>query len=260
MMRCKRYFLFLCVVCVCIRVLGWTSENEGGIWTKRVYLATYPRSGNHWVRYLIEEVTHVATSSVYCDASVGRAHSGEPLPWGGYSPKYGYEGTCRYPMPNDIVVVKTHFPAVPAQPFDRRPYMKTIRIARHPVDSLYSFFVFSGKRSETSSIPIDLLMKRVKTWKKFHEYWNQQSNVVTVRYEELLNNPCATLKIILEAIGIFATDTEIEKAVAKYPPQGCPMKHIHRFTKEDLELIQQELGELMHEFHYVIPKINGNFN
>src|SRR5690348_10906431 len=87
-------------------------------WSKRVYLATYPRSGNHWVRYLIEEITHIATSSVYCDGDADKSHLGKPFPWGGYCPKYGYEGKCRYPTPDDIVVVKTHFPAVPAQEFD----------------------------------------------------------------------------------------------------------------------------------------------
>ena len=223
-------------------------------WNNRVYLATYPRSGNHWVRYLIEEATHIATSSVYCDGDAGKSHLGKPFPWGGYCPKHGYEGTCRYPTQDDIVVVKTHFPAVPARQFDRMPFIKAIRIVRHPIDSLYSFYLFGIKsKSYNSRIPVKLLKKRIKTWKKFHEYWNRQDNVMTVRYEDLLCMPHAGLKVILKQMGYAVSDAMINRAVERYPPHGRPLKHLDRFEVEDLDLIQSELGELMIQFNYFIP-------
>ncbi len=243
-----RLFFLLCIFCIS-RGLAAEANLQ---WKNRVYLATYPRSGNHWVRYLIEEATHIATSSVYCDADVGRPHLGKPLPWGGYSPKYGYEKQCRYPMPEDVAVVKTHYPAVPARKFDRLPYIKTIRIVRHPVDSLYSFYVFEGKHKTCPRIPIDLLKKRLKSWRKFHEHWNRQANVVTVRYEDLLDKPLATLQFILKELGYNNSAEDVERAVTKYPPRGTPLKHLENFCSEDVDLIRVELSDLMQQFQYSV--------
>lgn len=49
-------------------------------WQHRVYLASYPRSGNHWLRYLIEEAKGIATSSVYQDPDP--PHLDQVFPWG----------------------------------------------------------------------------------------------------------------------------------------------------------------------------------
>jgi hypothetical protein len=250
-------FVLLCSVCHAVEkgvslYPPFLPPKEG--WNRRVYLATYPRSGNHWTRYLIEEATHIATSSVYCDGDVGKSHLGTPFPWGGYCPKYGYEGKCRYPTPSDIVVVKTHFPAVPAREFDRLPCSRTVRIVRHPVDSLYSFYVFGRKGKDYDPhIPAELLAKRVKTWKKFHEYWNKQACAITVRYEDLLERPHEILRTILEAMGYNVSDDQINRAIQKYPPKGHPMSHINFFETKDLELIKRELGDLMNQFNYSIP-------
>jgi hypothetical protein len=133
------------------------------------------------------------------------------------------------------------------------PFIKAIRIVRHPIDSLYSFYLFGIKsKSYTSRMPRELLKKRINTWKKFHEYWDRQDNVVTVRYEDLLSEPCSVLKMILEQMGYAVTDEMVNRAVEKYPPHGNPLKHMNRFEREDLNLIQSELGEWMKQFNYSI--------
>src|SRR5947209_1600022 len=98
-------------------------------WTSRVYLATYPRSGNHWMRYLIEEATGIATGSTNCDGDP--PHLPDPFPWGGYAADHGYEGHCRYPQYGETVVIKTHSPAFDPLPFDHLPYYRTVRVVRH---------------------------------------------------------------------------------------------------------------------------------
>lgn len=70
---------------------------------RRAYLATYPRSGNHWTRYLIEEASGIATSSIYVDRIP--QHLKRKFPWGGYCPHRGYEGNRRYPKKSDIDLV-----------------------------------------------------------------------------------------------------------------------------------------------------------
>jgi hypothetical protein len=133
------------------------------------------------------------------------------------------------------------------------PYIKAIRIVRHPVDSLYSFYVFEKKNKSCPRMPLDLLKKRIKSWRKFHEYWDGQAHVATVRYEDLLRTPHAILGFILEEMGYRVSDEQVHRAVDKYPPQGYALKHLERFCPEDLDLIKAELGDLMRQFDYSIP-------
>jgi hypothetical protein len=223
-----------------------TLPNFADEW-RRVYLTCYPRSGSHWARYLIEEVTNIATSSVYQDKDEP-LHLRTPFAWGGYCPNQGYEGTRLYPQPGQTVVIKTHYPAIYAQRFDLKAYAKAIRIVRHPVESIYSYYIYrkNAKKKPLSS----LLQNYIRTWRKYQEYWSKQENVLTVRYEDLFSAPGATLAQIMQAIGYEYRFEDIERAINRYPPQGELKKHYVHFSESDLELITQQLGDLMEQFDY----------
>jgi hypothetical protein len=175
---------------------------EGANKWKRVYLATYPKSGNHWLRALIEEATHIATSSVYCDQDTP-IHLPKPFPWGGYCPKNGYNGTCRYPRPGEIVVIKTHFPMIGYHDFDPVKPTKTIRVIRHPVDSFYSLFI---QEPPQGKVPQDTMQSFLSGWKQFQHYWDKQPDVYSITYEDLYKTPAPILKKVLKAIGYSVTD------------------------------------------------------
>lgn len=220
---------------------------------KRVYMASYPRSGNHWIRYLVEEASHIATSAVYRDKEP--QHMNKVFPWGGYCCNHGYDGNCRYPTKNDLVFVKTHFPAQKnhVTPFDQRPYKLTLRFVRHPVDSFYSRYVRRPQGPLLDKIPTIRVKEFMKSWRKFQTYWNRQKNVITIRYEDVLENPVVELKKILEALNYEVSDEDIARAVDKHPPEGFMLKHIDKFTDEDLSLISEELSDLLSQFNYEIP-------
>jgi len=221
----------------------------------RVYLATYPRSGNHWFRYLIEEATHIATSSVYCDNDP--QHMRKPFPWGGYCCDHGYEGNCRYPKKNEFVLVKTHFPAQETKitQYDQLSYHMSIRVVRHPVDSFYSRYVrkYAAEAQIETTVPTARVKEFIESWRRFQMYWNQKKNVITIRYEDALDNPAVELRRMCEALNYDVSDEDIERAVEKHPPQGFMYKHLDKFTTEDLKLIQRELKSLMKQFNYIIP-------
>lgn len=226
-------------------------------WDKRVYLATYPKSGNHWLRYLFEEATHIATSSVYTESleymwDYGRPHLPEPFPWGGYCTKNGYEGNCRYPNPDDIFVVKTHYPMFREWPyFTKLSYIKIIRIVRHPVDSFYSVLLEKPLVGRVSS---KTLKEFIASWREFQEYWDTQPNVFTVKYEDLYNSPQTVFRQIIDAAGYNVQEADIERAIATCPPKGGTMKYLHLFHPEDLNIIAHELRDLMEKYGYAIPK------
>jgi len=222
---------------------------------KKVYLASYPRSGNHWVRFLIEDATGIATSSVFPDQEQPKRHLLQPFPWGAYSTDHGYYGNCRYPTPNDMVVIKIHFPLFTPvdSSFPYPPGVKTIRIVRHPVDSFYSYLVYM-KRAPARHIAKEELIDLISSWKRFEQYWNNQPNVVTFLYEDIFKSPVKKLTQILQAIGYQVPRKKVVEAVRKFPPQGDILKHIDRFHREDLKIIKRQLKDSMLKYGYHIPK------
>lgn len=235
-----------------------TAPKEKG-W-KKVYLASYFRSGNHWLRYLLEEATHVATSSYYCDGDPQHFHL--PSGWGGYFCKNGYEGTCRYPEPGEFVFIKTHYPSFTPNPAPDflQPAVMTIRIVRNPIDSIYSWHLYSAqgnKVTPTQYIPRDKLVQQVEAWKRFQEFWDQKPNVLNLYYEDILKDPKTKLKLIFEVIGWKISDENIERAVEKYPPRGSYLQHLHGFTQDDLKYMHGELNDLTHKHGYHIPVENA---
>lgn len=247
MLKSKSFILLFCLI-----FLGDFHSCFSKEW-KRVYLASYPRSGNHWVRYLVEEASHIATGSVYLDKEP--LHMDKVFPWGGYCCEHGCEGNCRYPTKDDLVFIKTHFPSQPDKvtQYDRRPYEATIRIVRHPVDSFYSRYVKRSGGELLDKVPTQRVKEFIRTWIKFQNYWNKQENVITIRYEDILENPAGELKKILETLEYDVTDEDIARAVATHPPQGHMLKSIGHFTSSDLQLIAKELKDSLVQFGYEIP-------
>lgn len=237
---------------LCFMVFSQFHSLPAKEWT-RAYLASYPRSGNHWVRYMIEEASNIATGSVYIDHEP--EHMDKIFPWGGYCCDHGCMGNCRYPDKDDIVLIKTHYPSQPTKvsEFDRKPYQVTLRCIRHPVDSFYSRYVRRPEGPLLEKVPRARVKEFIKTWKAFQKYWNKQENVITFRYEDVLANPFDELKKILTALQYDVTDDDIARAVAKFPPEGRMLKSIDKFRAEDLDLIAGELGDLLIEFNYEIP-------
>lgn len=242
----------------CIAVFFWLIPHLqcADEW-KRVYLASYPRSGNHWMRYLIEEAVHIATGSVYCDNDP--PHLQEPFPWGGYCVDHGYEGTCRYPSKGEVVVIKTHYPCLCLQQFDKRPYIKVVRILRNPVDSIYSWHVYESCGIQPiPSLSKKRLVKFIAKWRNFNEYWDRQHDVITIRYEDLYRRPCFVLRDVLKEIGYDVKMEDIRRAVAKYPPGGGLFKHIDKYQPEDLEMIFEELEDLLEDYGYTgLDRLSG---
>ncbi len=257
MTQTKRPLPFFCLFFLCTALtLGKTPPEDNGHldsdWEHRVYLATYPRSGNHWMRYLIEEATGIATSSIYRDNDP--PHMTHVFPWGGYCCRNGYEGTRSYPAKGGIAVVKTHYP-YSSSPFETLPYCRALRIVRHPIDSFYSFFVYENKRRQNArckTIPRDTLNRYIELWERFQKIWDEAENVHTIRYEDLLESPFDCLKEALLFIGYHVSDDDIIRAVIKYPPAGYALKHRSRYKKNDLKLIETRLGPLMESFGYRI--------
>lgn len=240
---------FLLTVLLAVPFLSFSNPID---WENRVYLASFPRSGNHWVRYMLEEATQIATSSVSMDPEYGKHSVNVVFPWGGFCCDHGYNHRCRYPINGECAVVKTHFPVFRSY-FDQLPYKLAIRLVRHPIDCFYSFYLYPASRSNPKEfIPRELLLEYIQQWRLFEEYWNVQPNVLTIRYEDLMEHQEASFRKILGAIPFCVSEKRIKQALYKHPPKDKIRKHLHHYTKEDLQLIERELGPLMKAYGYKI--------
>lgn len=243
----KKCFASVALMLVLLSPQNVFAEDE---W-ERVLLATYARSGNHWMRNLIDEATHVMTGSVYQDDDP--PHSSTPEPWGGFLPLECKQG-CHNPVPGEIVVIKTHFPASYEQEYDYWPYKKVVRVVRHPIDTFYSFYVYLNHNDAPDTrIPRKNLNYYIYSWEKFQDYWDVEPNMLTIRYEDLYVNPEYYLKLVLDYIGYKVSDADIARAVKKFPPKGGILKHINHYSADDLTLIKLGLGHVMERFGYEIP-------
>lgn len=223
-----------------ISATGVSDVDEDKIWNNRFYLATFPRSGNRWMRQLIKEATGITTTGSFYN----------------YLRTEGsYEENLRLSVKSEPILIKTHHPVMPAFFFETFPYDRAVRIIRHPIDSFYSFYLFQQKQLDRPAefmIPRQVLRKYIKSWSRFQEFWDVAKNILTIRYEDLLDDPISCLKLIIEHIGYQVNQEDIERAVNKYPPQGHLLKHKDHYTTEDILIIERELYDLLYKYRYVI--------
>ena len=183
-----------------LELLRWRSfcQENAGI----SLLASYPRSGNTWLRHLLERITGLVTGSdTRPDRNLSRALSCHPT-----KPLVG-EGVVE---DSHVSVVKTHWP-------ERRGLRhfsasRVVLIVRNPYDTIDSYWnlcttnthdkvVHDTIYQKYSSKWRGLVQSEIYTWKQFHEYWHsQQTNslpVLIVRYEDLVLEPQSTLERIV---------------------------------------------------------------
>lgn len=229
------WIAFICLISSLLHSEDWNT----------VYLASFPRSGNHWVRFLVEEATHITTSSVYCDKDF--PHMKNQFPWGGYCTDHGYAGNCRFPTLEDPVLIKTHFPFLTRRIVPEPKVV--ICLIRHPVDSFWSFHLYKGGNPD-GKMDHKQLKDFISSWRKFYEYWENQPHVLFIRYEDLQVNTKYHLSQILTTAGYSFSELDLARAIDQYPSQGMPLKHLHRYDSESIETIRDELSDLLIRYGY----------
>ncbi|KAM0749179.1 UAA-domain-containing protein [Meredithblackwellia eburnea MCA 4105] len=156
--------------------------------TVKTGLVTFPRSGNSYLRSLVERSTGYRTSSVYCDPGLQQTFVGE------------CDRTARF-------LVKTHFPSLPQDrsPGDQDHYKnfdQAVHLIRNPFDAVASWWHMEYAES-TSAVQnhegkVELeggefdpgdrprLIEFAKKWRNHALYWQQAPiRTHTVRYEDL---------------------------------------------------------------------------
>lgn len=165
----------------------------------KILLVSYPRSGNSFLRHLLEDSTGVITGS---DSRSNRTLSASLLRCG-----FRGEGIAD----SSVWVVKSHFP-------ERMGYLRfrtnrVILLVRNPFDSIESYFHMSLTNTHDKMLTqevmqsealqalwSDFVRNEAVVWTAFHQFWLLKSvhiPVLFVRFEDLLLNEKTTMREIL---------------------------------------------------------------
>lgn len=182
-----------------------------------VWLTSYPRSGNTWLRFLIQAYLRGGVAdSASLNADVPDLHR---------------KGTVINPDAADRVLVKTHFPWSPRHPFAGQT-RSFIYILRHPKDVLLSFLSYRKLGGLLAAddpavdrpyaeqfirgLGDDLWIKgHMGNWPQHIASWlaRPPHPHVVVKYEDLLAGPEQALTPVLEHLGMPVDPARLKASV-----------------------------------------------
>ncbi len=185
---------------------------------KIVWIASYPKSGNTWLRFLA------------CNLVFGPIDSAAKLDW--LAPDL-HELRGSVELPAQRVMMKTHFPYSPALPLGAHT-VAAMYIVRDPADVVLSNYHYSKRTgSAVTDDPADFdryfdefiaargdprwVKLNMGTWEENVRSWMDAPHdfpVLPLRYEDLLAAGPAAAATICRFMGISRTPGEIETAVA----------------------------------------------
>lgn len=179
------------------------------------WLASYPKSGNTWMRFLLANI--IAGGPPACSADVSRL-----------IPDIHRRGDMD--RVHGDAFVKTHFMRTDKHPLIAET-SRAVHVVRHPRDVLLSALnyrrmegVIEGLTDEQYAQAFiagsgDPLWAKLGygSWVQHAASWSQSTAwpVLTVRYEDLKADTPGVLRRVLDFVGVDATDEAVGRAVAQ---------------------------------------------
>ena len=183
-----------------------------------VWIASYPKSGNTWLRFLA------------CNLVFGSVDSAAKL--AELAPDvHELNGACEITSPR--VLMKTHFPYSPRLPLAART-AAAIYVVRHPADVMLSNFHYSRRRCAAAGDDAAALERYVDSyiaargdprwlelgmgsWEENVRSWvsgAREFPIMRVRYEDLRADVLKLARSLCEFLGLVRTHEQIERAAS----------------------------------------------
>ena len=210
--------------------------------TPIIWLASYPKSGNTWLRFMLYAALYGPPQrSADVPAKIQDIHRPMPTDLDSQGPHY----------------IKTHFAFTDQHPkLDQT--LKAIHIIRNPRDVLLSALnyhrlnaITSAQLSSKDYAKIFIANKGdpqylqlgFGTWHEHARSWRNTNRfpVLPLRYEELKSDPYQQLKAILEFLEIERTEDEIDQAVKASSFDQMRALEIREKTTEKIDDLSKRL-------------------
>eukprot|EP01147_Barroeca_monosierra_P004252 gene4252-6578_t len=216
----------------------------------RIILATVPRTGNGWLRGLLESATGVATESVFKEGVQSIFHERSPEAFG---KTCGWLDNCalvRQSAGIDPVIIKTHFPFTSSLDnlgdriadgmADTGPASYIIAPVRNPLDNHDAWQRYQKERAPEIQTYMDLA-SFMHAWVIHHEFWyGLNTPMIVYRYEDLLAQPIHLLRNVLQASGLWQyyllSDVELARVGFEQRLQTHKSKRIGASTRQKNDL------------------------
>jgi hypothetical protein len=206
------------------------------------WIASYPRSGNTWLRCVLAAYLTGEAPQTWKDIeAVSRTLEGM-LPFGDMPPT----------EPTELVLVKTHLKAdVPVMSLYREATAKVLYLVRNPRDMLLSAMRMVGisredvagsgafardfiareglkMRGVGDGVGLGSWPENVRSWTEFSQDRFPNADVLTVRYEDLRVDPVVRFAEIVEFLGLGRPVDigDIRRAVA-----ACTLEQMRELEK-----------------------------
>ena len=173
-----------------------------------VFLVSYPRSGNTWLRFLLANALRPAQVATFADV-------GAVVPDIYDEPD---RDLLRRPAPR---VLKSH------EPFDER-YRRVLYLVRHPADVAVSYYHYLIKMRQLSpgfevarfvESFVGGRLDDFRAWGDHVTGWLDaragDDDFVLLRYEDVLEAPEQALRAALELVGVEVDEATVDQAVAR---------------------------------------------
>nr|XP_054760337.1 WSC domain-containing protein 2-like [Lytechinus pictus] len=172
-------------------------------------LASFPGSGNTWMRYLLERASGFYTGSVYNDKGLYN---------GGYT---RFKGEAERPKMGTTLTVKTH---ELGWQISSKIFKKAVLIVRNPYDCLLAYANFRAKghtgfasRQYFKSHGWDnFVEEKSQVWENTIASWISLNNTLVVFYEDLQSELRQQITRILKFLGV-PLDEERLRCTEAYP-------------------------------------------
>lgn len=176
-----------------------------GLHRNDVFLASYPRSGNTWLRFLLAEI--LTQNKVDFDNI------------NGFIPELGLHRSAASLLPHDGVLIKTH-------ELYRTEYRKAVYLIRDIRDVALSNYARGNELGVLEGLPFDDFLasfldgsaSRVGSWMSHVRSWResalgQRGDLLLMKYEDLRRDPESNLLKLLAFLGAEADTTKVREAV-----------------------------------------------
>jgi aryl sulfotransferase len=190
-----------------------------------VWIASYPRSGNTWLRFLL------------CGYFLGSARGS--LEVEGRIPNL-HRGHIDAAWAHDPVLGKTHLQWTERHPH-RLESRGCIYLIRHPKDVLLSnlnYFKLQGGATADRAFALDFIhcggvpwwREDMGSWEEHASSWIESSSLprLVIRYEAMRAKPHAALARVIQFLGLLPEPAKVDRAVRE-----CDLPHLRQLELEE---------------------------
>src|SRR5579862_1358643 len=227
---------------------------------RRVWIASYPRSGNTFLRIILESVFRLPTYSIYFVE--GEAHtdpSAEALDEAPKLPRDWRETLGRAEVSNPVLI-KTH-----DAPEDEAP---AIFIARDGAAAIHSYFHYHRKYAFEQPSLTEVIAGACQfgSWSDHYRAWQPKTrpNTLLLRYDELVCQPELAISQLAQFLSLKPEQTrlpafeELQKRLPAFFRRGQNTDYLSEWSPAHLALFNALHAPVMEDLGFPLVPSSGS--